>query len=223
MSASGNNGFFESLETALDRFFSAPANAWQKFAEKFFQYTYRETREGVLGLFNSPEKIKEAAKETHGKGYTNFDCLTPFPVHGLEHDMGLDRSKIPYITIVFALTGTTVAFLLQFVIHEQVSSLPYFNSYPLNIGGKPSFSWPAMIPVMFELTILFGGLSTVAGLLLLGKIPKPSRKILHPELTNDRFGLWIPSDSAGYSEEGVKEFMKGLGAEEITVVKDDER
>lgn len=209
---------FEALEKALDRFFAAPIDAWNKFADRFFEYQYRETTNGIFGLFESPEKIKEAARKTHAAGYTNFDCMSPFPVHGLEHDMGLNRSKIPYITFVFALVGTTLAFTLQFVIHEQVSTLPYFNSYPLNIGGKPTFAWPAMVPVMFELTILLGGLSTVAGFLALSKIPRPSRKILHPDLTNDKFALWIPSDSANYSEDGVKKFLGELGAQEITVV-----
>ncbi len=209
---------FEALEKALDGFFAAPVNAWNRLAEKFFVYPYRETTDGVLGLFDTPEKIKEVARKTNQAGYTNFDCFTPFPVHGLELDMGFERSKIPYITFVFGLIGTSVAFTLQYVIHEQVSLIPYFNSYPLNIGGKPSFAWPAMVPVMFELTILFGGISTVVGMFLLSKIPKPSRKILHPELTNDKFGLWIPTDSANYSEEGVKSFMSEMGAQEITVV-----
>jgi len=111
-------------------------------------------------------------------------------------------------------------------VHEQVlpplvqymDIFPNLRSYPLNIGGKPTYSWPAMVPICFELTVLFGGHTTVAGLLLLSKIPKPSRKVLHPDITNDKFALWIPSDSQDYSEEGVKEFLSGLGAGEITSV-----
>jgi hypothetical protein len=209
---------FEALEKALDRFFAAPIDAWNRFADRFFEYQYRETTNGVFGLFDSPEKLKEAAKKSVSTGYTNFDCLSPFPIHGLEHDMGLNRSKIPYVTFVFGLIGTTLAFMLQFVIHEQVSTLPYFNSYPLNIGGKPTFAWPAMIPVMFELTILLGGISTVVAFFALSKIPRPSRKPLHKDITNDKFALWIPSDSANYSEDGVKKFLGDLGAQEITVV-----
>lgn len=211
---------FEALEKALDGFFSAPVKAWNNFAEKFFEYPFRETHNGVYGLFNSPEKMKEAAKAAHAKGYTNFDCFTPFPIHGLEHDMGLGRSKIPYITFVFALTGTTLGFLLQYTIHEQFSILPYANSYPLNFGGKPTFAWPAMVPIMFEFTILLGGISTVVGFMLLSKMPKASRRPVHKDVTNDRFALWIPTDSANYSEDGVQGFMKEIGASDITVLKD---
>jgi len=209
----------ETLERFLDAFFAAPGKAWQKFAEKYFEYTYRETEEGVFGLFDTPERIIEAAKAAVKRGFTNFDCLTPFPVHGLEHAMGLNRSRIPYITFFAGLTGTTFAFLMQLGVHEQVSTLPYFGSYPLNIGGKPTYSWPAMVPICFELTVLFGGLATAAGFLLLSKIPKTSRKVLHPEITNDKFALWIPHDSANYSEEAVKGLLNELQASEITVVR----
>ena len=208
------------LEKAVDKFFEFPVKLIESFSEKFFEYTYRETRHGVFGLFNSPEKISEAAKKTHEKGYTNFDCLTPFPVHGLEFAMGLKRSKIPYITFVAGLTGFIVAFMMQFSVHEQFTNFPYFNSYPLNIGGKPTYSWPAMVPILFELTVLFAGLATAGGLMFLSKMPKASRKVLHPDITNDKFALWIPSDSSNYSEEGVKSFLRELGAEEITVVDD---
>lgn len=214
---------FEALEKFLDSFFEAPIKAFYNFADKYFEYTYRETRNGVFGLFDSPEKIKDAARQTHAKGYTNFDCFSPFPIHGLEFDMGLNRSKIPYITFFMALVGTTLAFLLQFIIHEQVILsyvFPYFNSYPLNIGGKPTFAWPAMVPVMFELTVLIGGISTVLGFLAFSKIPRASRMPVHPEVTNDKFALWIPSDSANYDENGVKSFMQELGAKEITVLHD---
>jgi hypothetical protein len=212
-------GFMASLEKAIDNFFEAPGRAWQRFAERFFEYTYRETEEGVFGLFNTPEQILDAAGKAKSRGYTNFDCLTPFPVHGLEHAMGLNRSRIPYITFFMGLTGTTLAFLMQLGVHEQVSSLPYFGSYPLNIAGKPTYSWPAMVPILFELTVLFGGVSTAIGFLLLAKLPKSSRKVLHPEITNDRFALWLPSDSANYTEESAKAFLTELRAEEITVVR----
>ncbi len=211
---------FEALEKALDIFFGIVPRFFSKLGNGFFEYTYRETENGVFGLYNSPEKLKAAAKAAHAKGFTNFDCFSPFPIHGLEHDMGLNRSKIPYITLVFGLTGMTLGFLLQLMIHEQVSTLPYLNSYPLNIGGKPTFAWPAMVPVVFELTILLGGISTVVGFLGLSGLPKPSRRPLHLDITNDRFAMWIPTDSAHYSEEGAKKLLSETGATEITVVED---
>lgn len=217
------------LEATLDRFFDGQVQAFQKLLEKAFEYTYRETEKGVFGLFSTPEQISHAAAETHKKGYTNFDCLSPFPVHGLEHAMGLGRSRMPYIAFWMAMIGFSLAMFIQTNVHEMIipvtfthaiDAMPNLNSYPINYGGKPTFSWPAMIPVTFELSVLFAGaIGTITGLLLLSKMPKPSRKILHPSITDDKFCLWIPTDSANYNEDGVKSFMKELGAEEITVVK----
>ncbi|MCR9144951.1 MAG: DUF3341 domain-containing protein [bacterium] len=223
--------FLEDLAPKLDAFFEAPGKAFFATLNKLFEYTYRETTKGIYGLFDTPEKISKAAKATFAKGYTNFDCLTPFPVHGLEFDMGLKRSKIPWITFFAGLTGLAIAFGLQLVVHEQVlprifpyfDGFPNFRSYPLNIGGKPTFAWPAMVPILFELTVLVGGHTTVAGLILLAGMYNPFRKPLHPEITNDQFCLWIPADSANYDEAGVAAFMKELGAAEITKVDGDDQ
>jgi Protein of unknown function (DUF3341) len=222
------NQALEAFAPKLDRFLQAPIDALFGFLDRFFEYTYRETNRGVYALFNTPEKISAAARAAFQKGYTNFDCLTPFPVHGLEFDMGLKRSKIPYITFFAGLTGLFTAFLLQLSVHEMIfprilpyfDALPNFRSYPQNFGGKPTFAWPAMVPILFELTVLFGGHTTVAGLILLSKMYRPFRKPLHPDITNDKFCLWIPSDSANYSEEGVVEFMKGLHPMYIAKVQD---
>jgi hypothetical protein len=124
--------------------------------------------------------------------------------------------------------GLATAIFLQLNVHEMVipvtishyfDARPNLNSYPLNYGGKPTFAWPAMLPVAFELTVLFAGaIGTVGALMTLARLPKPGRRILHPSITDDKFCLWIPSDSANYNEEAVKAFLKELGAEEITVV-----
>ncbi|HMU82994.1 MAG TPA: DUF3341 domain-containing protein [Leptospiraceae bacterium] len=209
---------FQPLEGILDRVFGAILPKLHNTLDRLFEYQYNETRKGVFGLFDTPEKIKKAAKAAHEKGYTGFDCFTPFPVHGLEFDMGLKRSKIPYVTFFMGMCGTLTAFFLQFGVHEQISTIPYMNSYPLNIGGKPTFSWPAMVPICFELTVLFGGQCTAATLLLLSKLPRPFRKPLHKEITNDKFALWIPAHSAGYAEEDVKSFLSSIGAASVTAV-----
>ncbi len=222
------DAFLAGLASKIDAALTAPGLAFFNFVESFFQYTYRETEKGIYCLFDTPEKMSKAAKATHARGYTNFDCLTPFPVHGLEFDMGLTRSKIPYITFFAGLTGLAIAFGLQTIVHENIIERPEFLafldgypniwSYPLNIGGKPTFAWPAMVPILFELTVLIGGHTTVAGLILLAKMYKPFRGVLHPDITNDKFALWIPADSAHYDEAGVAAFMKELGADNITKV-----
>ncbi len=216
----------EKIEKRLDRFFGYQATVLWNALERVFAFIFRETEKGVFGLFCSPDDIRQAAVKAREGGYTNFDCLTPFPVHGLEFDMGLKRSRLPYITFFGGLLGLCIAFFLQTVVHEQIvgtsfryfDAFPNFRSYPLNIGGKPSFSWPAMVPICFELTILLAGHSTVIGLVLVSRLYRPFRKVLHPDITQDKFCLWIPSDSENYKEEVVVSFLKEMKASEITIV-----
>ena len=230
MSMEKLNSFFEKLERRLDSFFAIQQGILGKLLDTLFGYAYKENSSGLFGLFDSPEKLRQAAIEARKKGYRGFDCLSPFPIHGLELDMGLERSRIPYITFFAGVLGLIVGFALQTIAHENVLAplLPYFDgfpnlrSYPLNIGGKPTFSWPAMVPICFELTVLIGGHSTVLGLLLLAGMYRPFRRILHPDITNDKFCLWIPSDSPGYEEKAVVDFLKELQAFEITLVSPEE-
>ncbi len=222
--------FWEKLESFLDSFFAMQGALFSRLLEKLFQYTYRETESGIFGIFDEPQAIREAARQAKEKGYTRFDCLTPFPIHHLESDMGLNRSRLPYITFFAGSLGLFGAFFLQTLAHEQIipplfsflDGLPNLRSYPLNIGGKPTFSWPPMVPLCFEFTVLLGGHLTVMGLLLVGRLFSPFRRVLHPDITCDKFCLWIPSDSDHYSQEGVRSFLAHLGASEITLVDKDE-
>jgi hypothetical protein len=218
---------FESIEKFLDKFFGKQIEFIDNFLIKAFKYRYEEPTSGIYAIFSTPEKLLEAAKKSKEKGYTGFDCFSPFPIHGLEHAMGYERSKLPYLTFFAGLTGLLLAIFIQYNAHENlisytithaIDAYPNLNSYPLNYGGKPTFSWPAMIPICFELTVLFGGLGTVAGLFLLSRMPKPFRYPLTESITDDKFVIWIPANSQNYNVEEIKSLFQNLGAEEIKVV-----
>lgn len=182
------------------------------FPKKEQFHSYIETDEGVFGLFDTETEILNAAKKTKEAGkYTGFDVISPYPVHHMDEAMGLPRSGIPWITFLAGLCGGSIAFLFQYLVHTQ--------DWPLNIAGKPFNSWPAFIPVTFELTIFFAGFSSVFTLFSLGKMFNFSRKPLHPDLSSHRFALWIPSSVKGYNEGDAANFIKGLGAKEVQVVK----
>lgn len=175
---------------------------------------------GVVGFFDGSHALLEAARKTKEAGYGSFDTFTPFPVHGMDDAMGIKRSPIPYVTFGAGLTGFIFAFGLQY----WTSAI----DWPLNVSGKPLNSWPAFVPVMFELTILFAGLATFAALILLCRFPNVQRKAFDPGITNDRFALMIdaPTDPVkdqkkGYrtfSEPDAMEFLKKLGATEVRAV-----
>ncbi len=218
---------FESFEKFFDKFFGSQIQALENFLIKTFKDKYEEPGKGIFAIFSSPEKILEASKKVKEKDYSDFDCFTPFPVHGLEYAMGHSRSKLPYLTFFAGLAGFLAAVFIQTIVHENIipvtiteaiNAYPNLNSYPINYGGKPTFSWPAMIPIAFELTVLFAGLGTVAGLFLLSRLPKASRIPLDESLTNDKFGIFIYSSSKNYNEEEIKRLFQELGAEIIKTV-----
>ncbi len=161
----------------------------------------------VVGLFDEPQALVNATQKTREAGFKNFDAFTPYPVHGLDQAQGLKRSPIPYVTFIFGLTGCALGFLLQ-----------YWTSvidWPLNVGGKPFNSWPAFVPIMFELTVLLGGLSTFAAVLFFCRIPNFTKKIVDPSITRDRFALVI--EDAERTEE-AKKFLQSLNAKEVKLV-----
>jgi hypothetical protein len=91
--------------------------------------------------------------------------------------------------------------------------------WPLNIGGKSVFSWPAYIPVTFEVMVFFGAHITVIAFLILNFFPDSTPKILDPDLSKDKFALWISEKSNHFDEEEIQLFLKQLNAERVKMVK----
>ena len=110
---------------------------------------------GILAEFATPADLYHACERVRDAGFTRWDAHTPFPVHGLDRAIGLRRSPLPWIVLVMGLTGAALGFVLQWWVHT--------SAYPLVISGKPFFSWPAFIPITFEVGVLFGALGAVFG------------------------------------------------------------
>ena len=118
---------------------------------------------GLIATFDTPADVMHAAEKVRDAGYKSWDCITPFPVHGLEAAMGLRRSLLPWIVLAMGLTGAALGFGLQWWVHEV--------AYPLVISGKPYVAWPAYIPITFEVAVLFAALGAVFGMLGLNGLP----------------------------------------------------
>jgi hypothetical protein len=175
---------------------------------------------GVLGFFDDPGSLMDATAKTRDSKWKNFDCFTPFAVHGLEVAQGLPRSRIPYVTGLFAFTGTACAFLWQY-------SASY-TWWPHLIGGKPFNSLPAFVPIMFELSVLFGGIATFFGMLAFNRLPNLSKRAFDPSLTNNRFAIIIESPVVdehdedapvqSFSTDEAASFLKSVGAVDVRTV-----
>lgn len=168
---------------------------------------------GVAAFFDHPNHLLFAAEETRDSSYESFDALSPFPIHGMDDALGAGRSWIPWVTFGAGLTGFLTANALQFGIMAF--------DWPMNYGGRPFGAWPSFVPIMFELTVLFAGLTTVAVMLVAsGCFRKPL--IIDRGITNDRFVLWISSKDESFNRKEVIEFMKNLNPVEIRTIKKDQ-
>jgi hypothetical protein len=138
---------------------------------------------GVVGFFDTPAALIEATKKIRPLNFESFDCFTPYPIHGLDKIQGLKPSRLPWVTMAAGLTGIMTAVLLQ--------GWTSVINWPLNVGGKPFWSWPAFVPIFFELTVLFAGLATVAGMFIANGLPNTKKRSFDNNITRDRFAIMI--------------------------------
>jgi len=161
----------------------------------------------VVGYYFQPGEILVAAEKARLRNFKNFDTFTPFPVHGIEKAQGLKRSSLPYVSFVAGCAGLMAAVGLQVWTH--------LYSWPMNIGGKPLAAIPAYVPIFFELTVLFAGVTTVVVMFThYCGLPNFSKPIFHPDITNDRFALAIEVDNEDQIEP-VKKFLNEIHAQEV--------
>ena len=87
-------------------------------------------------------------------------------------------------------------------------------SYPINIGGRPIHSWPAFIPITFELAVLCAGLVAFVGALASSGLPRPYHPMFNlPEFeraSQDRFFLCIEADDPMFDAKNTREFLREL-------------
>ena len=176
---------------------------------------------GLLGEFDSPKELMDAAKKVREAGYKHIDAFVPFPVEGLSHAMGLGRKHnlVPLLTLIGGLGGGLSGFFFQVWVNV--------SSYPMNIAGRPLNSWPAFIPVTFELTILGASLFAVFGMLALNRLPQPHHPLFNVERFNkhastDKFFLCVLSHDPKFHLEETARLMQSIKAKHVTEVRDED-
>jgi hypothetical protein len=162
---------------------------------------------GLLVEFETPGEILAAAEKVRDAGYTRWDAHTPFPVHGLDRAMGLRGTKLPWIVMAGGTTGCLFGLGLQWWTNAV--------NYPFVISGKPFWSIPANIPVMFEITVLFSALSAFLAMILMNGFPQWHHPVFTSErfrrATQDRFFLSVEVEDPLFDESRTTAFLRGLG------------
>ncbi len=165
----------------------------------------------IIGLFDHEDKLINAVRAFKEKGIKITNTLTPFPVHGLENELGLKESRLHTAGFIFGLTGMSLALFVM----TWVS----LASYPMNIGGKPYFSIPAFIPIVFELTVLFAAVGMVMVYMKRNNLaPGHIPRIFDDRITDDRFALLFEVDD-NTTQADIDAITSTLSSAEVSDIK----
>lgn len=180
---------------------------------------------GVLAQYPDVEHLLAAARKVREAGYTRWDVHSPFPVHRMEQAMGLGSTRLPWITLILGLSGTATALLLVWWTNAVSLPVPaWVRGYTYVISGKPLFSLPANIPVVFELTVLFAATATLVGMLLLNRLPRLYNPLFKSHLfrraTSDRFFISVLASDPVFERNRTTELLRSLGALAIEELED---
>ncbi|HRE04913.1 MAG TPA: DUF3341 domain-containing protein [Opitutaceae bacterium] len=167
---------------------------------------------GLLAVFDTAPAVYHAAEAVRDAGYKFWDCITPFPVHGLDRAMGVRRSKVPRFSLVGGVLGLTTGM-----------SMIWFTGavdYPLIVGGKPYFSPMFAFPVSYELTILFTAFATIGGMFFLNRLPMHYHPVLKADQIvrglDDKFLVVIEARDPKFNLAATKALLEKAGGKEIT-------
>ena len=179
----------------------------------------RKNLYSYTAIFDTPDEIIHAAETVTQKGYTKFDVNTPYPIHGMNDAMKLKPSKLGYFALFFGLSG---AFMATLIMYWMMAI-----DYPLIIGGKPCFAFPAFVPVIFEVTVLSASVATVLTMLFYYfKFPNNAHPLHNTEymklVSSDKYGICIQADDPKFKKVEVENLFIELGAKLITPIYFDE-
>jgi mono/diheme cytochrome c family protein len=162
----------------------------------------------LLGIFTHLDALLQAIHRLRDAGYRDSGVFSPLPRHELEEALARGPSPVRLFTLVGAILGAATGFVLTIA-----TSL----HYPLITSGKPIVSIPPFLVIVFELTILFGALATILGMLLNIRLPRLRlQPDYDPRFSGDRFGLWVRCQ--GDQIDAAQRILHSCRAEEVSEV-----
>ena len=169
---------------------------------------------GVIAEFEGPNELVHAARHVYDQGYRRINGYSPYPIEELSEAIGFTHTSLPLIVFIGGVLGGLAGFFMQYYM-EVID-------YPLNVGGKPFNSWPAFIPITFEMTVLSAAFSAVLGMLILNRLPQPYHPVFNvPNFamaTRDRFFLAVEANDPKFDHDRVTSLLRSLNAVEVSDV-----
>ena len=167
---------------------------------------------GLIATFDTPGAVLHAAQRVRDAGYRNWDCISPFPIHGLDTAMGIPRSRVPRFSLAGGITGFCTGMTMIWYMDRF--------DYALTVGGKPYFSPLFAFPVSYELTILFTAFATIGGMFFVNRLPMHHHPVLHYEHmrrgTDDLFFIVIERTDPRFSAANTRALLEQAGGKEIS-------
>jgi hypothetical protein len=169
---------------------------------------------GLMAEFEDPKALVDATRRACEHGYRDMDAYSPIPLEELTEALGIHQTGVAPLVLLGGIIGAVSGYGLQY----WVAAI----AYPLNVGGRPFNSWPAFVPVTFELTVLFAALTAVFGMLALNRLPM----LYHPVFnvprfalaTRDRFFLCIEATDPKFDPDATRQFLESLAPREVSEV-----
>jgi hypothetical protein len=159
-----------------------------------------------MAEFETAQQVLAATRRAREAGYSDMDAYTPYAVEGLAAELGLPRTRVPFVVLVAGLVGAGVGFLMQFYTMTV--------DYPLNVGGRPDNSWPVFMPIAFEVMVLVAAFAALFGMLLLNGLPRPHHPVFNvarfDRASQDRFFLCIEAIDPMFDRQGTERFLSEL-------------
>jgi hypothetical protein len=166
---------------------------------------------GLIAMFETPGAVLRGAEQVRDAGYRRWDCITPFPIHGLDEAMGVGRSRVPRVSLCGGITGFCTGM-------SMIWFMDKFD-YPLTVGGKPFFSPLFAFPVSYELTILFTAFATITGMFVLNGLPMHYHPVLNYEKirrgTDDLFFIVIERADPRFNPDNTRALLERIGGKDI--------
>lgn len=169
---------------------------------------------GLIAMFESADGLVAAARRVREAGYRDVDAFTPFPVDGLGEALGLRGDGVRRAGLIGAACGAVLGYALQWYSAAI--------DYPLNVGGRPLHSWPAFLPVAFELAVLAGASTAFFAMLAANGLPRLHHPVFGAprfELaTRDRFFLLIESGDPQFEAARTRALLESTRPVEVEEV-----
>jgi hypothetical protein len=170
----------------------------------------------ILAEFDDPDALLHAAEKVRDAGYKKWDVHTPYPMHGMDAAMGLGDSGLGWVVLIMGLTGLASAAALMIWANGY--------EYPIVIGGKPPISLPSMIPICFELTILFSALGCFFGMLGFNGLPRHNHPLFESErfkgFSTDKFFISVEAADPQFDVSSTRRFLEGLHPTYVELVEE---